>query len=430
MARCLLLLWVFAIAGCGTLSSLATASSGAGAAPPSTQGVNHAAAIQSAAVEFSGRFITSMADVYDRVYESAASPEAALLARRAKLQAAHGVLAAATDPNPVAALMDVAVLVTLIHETSKDAWVGEIFAAESVAMMERVLARHDEEVWSLVARYLSPEQVAELREVIAAWRKANPDQRYVSGIRLAQLPQPARSTSVGGAIAQSIFSIIRIDPFTGLDPAIREVEESRALAERIFFYARNLPLIASWQAEVTVLQLMVTPQVRLVLESTDRISRSTTGFVEATDKFATASSDTAATIERFREQLPVQQATLIEQLNQLVATQRADAIKQAFEEIAVQRDAAILETSEQVALRSEALLKQAAEKVAIERDAAICQLESTITTQQTLLGQTATRLSQEAIDHLYHRAMTVVLVAVAGGAALIVLQRLLRPRAA
>ncbi|MCX5688414.1 MAG: hypothetical protein NTV94_01250, partial [Planctomycetota bacterium] len=397
-------------------------------APPPTQGA--ASALQAAAVEFSGRFITSMADVYDRVYESATSPEAALMARRAKLQAAHGVLGAATNPNPVAGMMDIAVLVTLIHETSKDHWVAQLFGRESAAMMEEVLARHDEDVWKLIARHFSPEQVAELREVIATWRKENPDQRYVSGVRLAQFPQASRSTSLGGAIAQSIFSIIRLDPFAGLDPAIREVEESRALAERIFFYARNLPLIASWQAEVTVMQLMATPQARQVLENTDQISRSTTRFVEATDKFAAASSDTAATIEHFREQLPAQQATLIEQLNQLVAKQRAEAIKQAFDEIATQREAAINETSQQVALRSEALLKQAAEKVAGERDAAIRQLDATISTQQTLLSQAATRLSQDAIDHLYHRAMTVVLVAVAGGAALIVLHRLLRPRAA
>lgn len=430
MARCLLLLWVLAIAGCGTFSTLATASSSTGTAPPTMSDVKNAAAIQSAAVEFSGRFISSMADIYDRVYEAAPSPEAALMARRAKLQAAHGVLGAATNPNPMAAMMDIAVLVTLIHETSKDPWASQLFGPDSAAMMEEALARHDEEVWKLIARHFSPEQVTELREVIATWRKEHPDQRYVWGVRLAQFPQAARSTSLGDTIAQSIFSIIRLDPFAGLDPAIREVEESRALAERIFFYGRNLPLIASWQAEVTVMQLMLTPQARQVLENTDQISRSTTRFVDATDKFATASSDTAATIERFREQLPVQQATLIEQLNQLVEKQRADAITQAFKEIATQREAAIKETSEQIAMRSEAILKQTAEKVATERDTALRQLESSMTAQQTLLGQTATRLSQEAIDHLYHRAMTVVLVAIGGGAALILLQRLLRPRAA
>lgn len=427
MARYLLVLWVLAITGCGAIPPINRSRA---ATVPRGTAQSDLEMCQSAASEFSGRFITSMADVYDRVYETAISPQAALMARRAKLQAAHGVLGAAANPNPIAAMMDMAVLVTLIHESSKDPLATELFGPQAVAMMGEVLARHEDEIWKLISRQLTAPQVAELREVIATWRRENPGQRYVAGVRLAQLPQASRPGSLGDSIAQSIFSIIRLDPFAGLDPAIREVEESRALAERMFSYARHLPSLTAWQAEASVLQMLATPQATQVLANADQFSNSTKGFVEASDKFARATRDTAATIEQFRAQLPVQQATLIDQLNELVARQREDALTQAFCEIASQREALIIDSSKQLAIRGEALLKQAGDQVTAEREAAIKQLDAAITAQQSLLATSIDRFSTDAIDHLFRRGLTLVLVAAASGAALIILHRVLRPRAA
>jgi hypothetical protein len=70
-----------------------------------------------------------------------------------------------------------------------------------------------------------------------------------------------------------VLSLLGIDPLAGLDPAAREVEKSRMLAERMFFYASRSPSLIKLQSESLLNSLTRTPDVKGTIESIERISK-------------------------------------------------------------------------------------------------------------------------------------------------------------
>ncbi len=307
--------------------------------------------VQGATMSFADRYMTATSDVYDRVRESAPTPAVALEANRAKIRAATGALSNAVNPNPVAGLMDMAIMATLTRENAESAWAGETFGAENAAAIAVVLKAQETDIWDITAVYLKPEQVEELRGLAERWRREHPDQRYVADVRLADFPEAAPSGSGGRVaipLANSVLALISLDPFTGLDPAVREVEQSRVLAERMFFYAQRMPVLLAWQADGLSMQFLDEPGITRLLDDTNTVAANTTQFTDAAARFADAGVELAGTVERFRADLPAQQAQLVSQLDALIAKERDAALRQAAEEIAAERDAALKQAAAEV----------------------------------------------------------------------------------
>lgn len=73
--------------------------------------------------------------------------------------------------------------------------------------------------WMLANGVLKPAQQEELRELIQAWREKNPQQRYIGPIRFRQFVTAlGRTPSPATTAPSSIFSLLFLDPFSGLDP--------------------------------------------------------------------------------------------------------------------------------------------------------------------------------------------------------------------
>ena len=41
----------------------------------------------------------------------------------------------------------------------------------------------------------------------------------------------------------SVFSLFQVDPLSGLDPAVREIAQTRLFAERALFVAQKMPML-------------------------------------------------------------------------------------------------------------------------------------------------------------------------------------------
>ena len=70
-----------------------------------------------------------------------------------------------------------------------------------------------------------------------------------------------------------LFSLLGIDPLSGLDPAVREIAQSRELAERTIYYAQRLPNLLDMQVERMTDQFAVTPETLRLLANIDRTAR-------------------------------------------------------------------------------------------------------------------------------------------------------------
>ncbi len=396
--------------------------------------------VQATTMSFATRYVVAMADVYDRVAGNAPTPAARTLAMQGKLLAGTGAMGNAVDPSPIVGFMDMAVMVTLTRESMQDPWAQEAFGPENSTLIVEVLKVQEANIWSLANNYLTSDEIQELRTLADRWRREHPEQRDVGGARLADFPEAKQSNASNVNLATSIFGLVKLDPFSGLDPAVAQIEESRILAERMFFYLQNMPSLLSWQTDLLYTQMLAQPQVGQLLKDTTTVSTNSTDFTHATTQFADATTAFAKSIETFRSQLPDQQATLVKQTNDMLAAQSDAALKQATANIATlrdttvqqlndlvatQRDGALKQAATEIAAQRDAAIKQLDSTVATQRDAAIKQLDSTITTQQDAIAKNLQGILDTSINQLYARIRALILIAATALLAVLLIHRLI-----
>ena len=79
------------------------------------------------------------------------------------------------------------------------------------------------------------------------------------------------ATPTGTTSSSSIFSVLGIDPLSNLDPAVRELAQTRQLAERAVYYGQRAPKLISMEAQRLAFELAMTPESAVLLENVDRI---------------------------------------------------------------------------------------------------------------------------------------------------------------
>jgi hypothetical protein len=120
-----------------------------------------------------------------------------------------------------------------------------------------------------------------------------------------------------------------LDPLEGMDPAVRQIEQSRLLAERAIYFTKRLPYLLDIQLRYSSLRLAAMPEVRGALSDANRVTA-------AADRVA----DTVATLP---EVLARERAALIE------GTWRGFAANEAHARELVSELNAALGTSNQAA---------------------------------------------------------------------------------
>jgi hypothetical protein len=141
--------------------------------------------------------------------------------------------------------------------------------------------------------------------LIQTWEKNHPGVRYVAFIRFSNFAEEAGMTPAKAKTTpNSLFSLLYIDPFSGLDPTAQAIEQTRYFAERAMYYGERIPMLLSWQAELLTYQLIAMPESQQMLADINRISKASSDF-----------------------------GTLAQKLPQVIAEQREAAINQVFTEL-------------------------------------------------------------------------------------------------
>lgn len=219
------------------------------------------------------------------------SAEARLTAQNWRITQTTAAYTIASGPKPIVNALDMIVLATLSRMAMEQQWRNDPSApAQALLDAHRELERQS---WSLVEGVLDATQVSELRLLIEHWRAEHPDVRAVSQIRFgdftAVVDRPHSEARGGG----SLFAFIGLDPLSNLDPAVRELEQTRQLAERAIYYLQRAPNLLDMQVERLVYQLAVMPETKQTLASVDRVSL-------AAESLGELSADAPAIIARER----------------------------------------------------------------------------------------------------------------------------------
>jgi len=200
------------------------------------------------------------------------NPDERLRAQNWKVQQASAAYTIASGANPLSNALDMVVLATLSRMVIDDAWVGQDYGerARSVQATYRSL---ETEAWKLVDEgVLNPEQQGQLRKLIAQWRAQHPDVRSVAYIHFRDFAQGAVGGDQNTAASGSLLSFVGIDPLSNLDPAVKELAQTRQLAERAIYYMQRAPDLLDMQVERLSYQFAAMPETRTLLTSVDRVS--------------------------------------------------------------------------------------------------------------------------------------------------------------
>jgi len=258
--------------------------------------------------------VMRMADDYvAQEMEASGNVQASTLDKRIalvgwQLRQATAAYEIATGVNPVLNLLDLVVLATLTRSSVESYWVPEVFG-ESGRPLLATLQANEARAWEAVSRVLKPDAQAALREAIAEWQAANPQVREVAGIRFVNVLGKASRGGTGGlGTPSSVLAAFGLDVFGQLDPAVAEVERTRILAERAFYYSKRAPALLDLQARLLVLRLAREPESQQVLADAERISRSAESFARLADGVpALVDREREAAIRQFLEAVASQE---------------------------------------------------------------------------------------------------------------------------
>ena len=115
--------------------------------------------------------------------------------------------------------------------------------------------------------------------------------------------------------------MLGLDPLAGLDPAVREIEQTRALAERTIYYLQRVPYVLNLQFERVTGGLLARPETRDLLRDSAKISESVERFSQVAAALPTQiSAEREALIDQLSGELVTQEQTLRPLLGDLRAT--------------------------------------------------------------------------------------------------------------
>lgn len=266
--------------------------------------------LQFEVLRYADNYSDSVAHAADRVSRDLDTRDAQVESLKWKLQQATAAYVNATGQNPVWNALDMVGLATVSRMVIEDARSREIFGGGLEPLVETHRSL-EATAWTLADQFLEPSERKELEDLFAEWRRQNPNERSVSGVHFREFAVALGKASTPGTVkATSIFSLLYLDPFAGLDPTTVAIEQSRELASRTVAYAERMPTLLRWQAELLALQVARQPDPQKLMADVDRVSHSVESVAKTAEGFPG-----------------------------LVDTQRKEAIDQIFAGVTAQREA-------------------------------------------------------------------------------------------
>lgn len=258
--------------------------------------------VQQVLLRFADEYAMRMSSGVDKLRHGT-SPLSRTEVLEAKIALATETCSIASGPNAVAGLLDMTVFVTVTRMSLEDYWQPQVFG-ESAQPLLGYARSAETEIWRIAATVLTPEQQAELHRAIEAWHRQNPLPESVVATRgLGFASQIAPTSREAEARPGSVFSLLRVDPLAGMDPAVRELAETRLFAERALFVAQQMPRLLRWQTELLSANAVQLPAVQQLVTNSTQMADAVERFAAVAETLpAQVSSERAAIVQALAAQ--------------------------------------------------------------------------------------------------------------------------------
>jgi len=193
------------------------------------------------------------------------------------------ILSTATGANSPGNLVDMVVLTSATRIRLEDEWLPKVYGESARPLLVALRAREND-IWLLTEKMLTPPQRQELKDAIDQWRReakqeATPHASFVRIELTSKIVELASKITGSGrkeakSQPSSVFGLLDLDPLAGLDPATRELAQTRMLAERAIFVGQRMPQIVQWQAELLAIRMAEMPQIEQVVANSSQFATS------------------------------------------------------------------------------------------------------------------------------------------------------------
>ena len=341
----------------------------------------------------------------------------------------------AAGPSARINALDMVVLSTLTRATL-GRYLQARLGGEATSALA-TLSSQESQAWQLVD-FLTERQREELRDALAR-RQADPTTTLesVTFDRFTDFinePEVGRTASSSG----SLFALVGLDPLAGLSPAVREIEQSRMLAERALYYLERVPILMGIQVRALATGLLTMPEPKEVIAAADRASR-------AAESLSRTAAIMPETLSRERE-AAITQVFDAMRSDLAMASELLAGLKATFDSAKLTSDSltttvnsvdevmARLNTGKGPPSRPFDITEYATAAVQFAQAARELQqltgsIERGAPTLATLAAGLGTQ-GQQLVDHVYHRLLQLIGIALIGSVAAIVATRLILARVA
>jgi hypothetical protein len=262
--------------------------------------------LQSRNMRFADEYVGRLVHVTRSAEYSMTDPQQRYVLSGWLLAQANSAYVDASGENPVTSTLDLLSLATLsrmiIEETAPEQMPDQ--APALIAAHRELEAR----AWQLATQILDPAQQADLRRLLIEWRQKNTGIQNAPFVRFQEFVSMMPSTSDPQRkllMPSSLMAVVGLDPMAGLDPAVRQVEQSRLLAERAVFYAQRVPVIIDLQLDRSLNRVAAGPESR-------KLQQQTASLTDSVARFASAAEALPDDFAREREALVNQLSALLE----------------------------------------------------------------------------------------------------------------------
>lgn len=237
--------------------------------------------LQLRSMRFADEYVGSIVEPIRHFQASTDDAGDRLAAQNWLLSQATAAYTIASGPSPVVNAIDMVVLASLSRMVIDDAWSSEHFG-ERAALLRDTYRRLEPLALELAQGALPADQIAELRQLIVKWRAQNPHVTAISFVHFRDVAASiGQSAPTGIDPAGGLFSLLGLDPFSSLDPAVREIARTRELAERTIYYAQRVPSLLDMQVERLTYEFATMPEMKRLFANADSVTHAadTTGRV-------------------------------------------------------------------------------------------------------------------------------------------------------
>jgi PAS domain-containing protein len=306
------------LAGCDTLRSATPA------AREARESKSQLQQLQARNMRFADDYVGRLIEASHRFEPSLGDARQRLMWSGWLLEQANAAYITASGDNPVVSTLDLLTLATLSRMVIEDT-IAPRYPAQSAELVE-AHRQLEAQAWQLASEVIEPAQQAALRNLYVEWRRQNSNVLSVSFVRFQDFTGIMRAQDSQADVKKysGLLGVVGLDPLSGLDPAVRQLEQSRLLAERAIYYAQRVPFLFDLQLDRSLNRMAAGTETQKLLQQGGSLTLSAERFAAVAEGLPDAvAREREAFIRQLSGELEAQQASLRPLLLELRGTLEA-----------------------------------------------------------------------------------------------------------